>query len=278
MIFEFLITCDKTPENDIRQVIAEALIQASSDFDENMVQIRHERSVSDVSGDHGNTIMGFSLDLPEYATSDQITDFTEKLLASPQVFHIVKFEDPSLKQYLDKRADEIFALEMKLRRVLTLVYLNACRLQGPYNLLRGDRVSPQQERLLTEGRMEEHNENQFFHLEFSDYTHLNERTETRLQDILGMIRDSGGYSNLQDGISRLLRRSVEDVEDIDLLSKLKDERITGSIVKMRNCVAHNRHPTPEEIREYDQALPQLEKLLNDFLARWNVEVQDATPP
>lgn len=271
MTFEFLITCNKTTGNDIRQVIIQSLSQASNDFDEDMIKVRHKRTVNDVSSNRGNTIVGFALDLPEYATSDEITEFTRRLLESPEVFHVVKFEDPLLRKYLAERADEIFELEMKLRRILTLVYLNACRLQGPYSLLRGDRVSPQQERQLTEERMEEHNENQFFYLEFSDYTHLNERTETRMQDILGMIRDSDRYSDLQDGISRLLRRSVEDVEDVDLLSKLKDERTTGSIAKMRNCVAHNRQPTPDEIREYDRALPQLKKLLDDYLALW-VEV------
>ena len=270
MTFEFLIVCDKEPESNIGRLIAESLTQASSDFDESMVQVRHERTVNvnADSGNNGNTIVGFTLDLPEYATIDRISDFTDKLLESPQVFHVVKFEDPLLEAYLAERAKEIFALEMKLRRVLTLVYLNAYRLQGPYSLLRGDRVRPQREGELTEQRMENLNENQFFHLEFSDYTRLSERSEPRWQDFLSMIRASDEYRNLHSEITQLLRRSVEDAEDFDLLSKLKDERITGSITKMRNCVAHNRHPTPDEIREYDSSLPDLEELLNEYLARW----------
>ena len=268
MIFEFLITCDKTQETDIREVIAESLIEASSDFDESMVQVRHERPVRDVSGAHGNTIVGFSLDLPEYATSDQIADFTEKLLESPQVFHVVKFEDPLLRQYLDERAAEIFALEMKLRRVISLIYLNAYRLVGPFNLLRGDQVNPNPEGRNAEQRMQQLSENHFFFVEFSDYARLNNTPNIGIANILDIIKVHPKYSGFHDEIEALSRRPITEVEDIDLLSKLKDERITGSITKMRNCVAHNRHPTPDEIREYDRALPQLKELLDEYLARW----------
>lgn len=277
MTFEFLIVCDKEPENNIGRLIAESLTQASSDFDESMVQVRRERTVNDVSSNNGTTIVAFALDLPEYATIDHITDFTERLLESLQVFHIVKFEDPLLRQYLVERGDEIFALEMKLRRVLSLVYLNAYRLVGPFDLLRGDRVNPQQERSLTEERMKNHNENQFFHVEFSEYAHLNERADMRMQDILSMIRVSAGYRDLQNELFRLHRLPIEDVEGVDLLSKLKDDRAMSPITRMRNCVAHNRHPTPDEIREYDRALPQVENLLNEYITRWESEEQGTTP-
>ena len=269
MIFEFLITCDKTPETDIRQIIAESLTQASSDFDESMVQVRHERSVSDASGDNGNTIVGFTLDLPEYATSDQITDFTEKLLESSLVFHIVKFEDPLLRQYLSERGDEIFALEMKLRRILSLLYLNAYRLVGPFDLLHGDRVNPQQEGRLAEERMEQHSENQLFFIEFSDYARLNSLPDTRIATILSIISVSDEYSKFRDEIMRLSRRPVEDTEDINLFANIR--RVIEPIVKMRNCMAHNRRPTPDEIREYDRDRRQLEDMLNEYLARWETQ-------
>ena len=268
MTFEFLITCDKTPENDITQVIAESLTQASSDFDESMVQVRHQRTVNDVSGNNGTTIIGFALDLPEYATSDEITEFTEKLLASSQVFHIVKFEDPLLRQYLAERADEIFALEMKLRRVFSLVYLNAYQLVGPFNLLRGDRVNPQQEGRLVEERMEQHSENQFFFIEFSEYPRLNNLPDTRIANILTIIDVSDNYSKFRDEIKRLYLRPVEDTEDINLFANMR--RIINTIVTMRNCVAHNRRPTQDEIREYDRDLPQLEELLDNYLVLWEV--------
>lgn len=272
MTFEFLIVCNKEPENNIRKLIAESLTQASTDFDESMVQVRHERTV-DVnadSGNNGNTIVGFTLDLPEYATLEQIGDFTGGLLESPQVFHIVKFEDPLLHQYLVKRGDEIFALEMKLRRVLSLMYLNAYRLVGPFDLLRGDQVNPNQEGRDAEERMQQLSENHFFFMEFSEYARLNNTPNVGIANILSSIRLHDGYSGFRNEMEALTRRPVEDVEDINLLSKLKDDRVMGTITRMRNCVAHNRHPTPDEIREYDRALPQAEDLLNEYLARWEV--------
>ena len=271
MIFEFLITCDKTPDNDIRQVIADSLMQASSDFDENMVQVRHERAVNDVSEGNGNAIVGFTLDLPEYATTEHITDFVDRLLDSPQVFHLVKFEDPLLRQDLVKWGDEIFALEMKLRHVLSLIYLNAYRLVGPYELLRGDRVNPHQEGRDAEERMGQHSENQFFFIEFSEYARLNNIPDIRIAHILRIVdlETSDEYSNFRDEIMRLSRRPVEDTEDIDLFANVR--RVINPIVNMRNCVAHNRRPTPDEIREYERDLPVLENLLDQYLARWEVQ-------
>ena len=44
----------------------------------------------------------------------------------------MKFEDPLLRAELTERASEIFSLEMKLRRVLSLIYLQAYQGEDPF--------------------------------------------------------------------------------------------------------------------------------------------------
>ena len=83
------------------------------------------------------TVLGFTLELPDETESPStvVDDFADALRAEP-IEHIVKFEDPLLHQELAKYAEEIFSLEMKLRRVLSVIYLNAYQEDNFYDLLR----------------------------------------------------------------------------------------------------------------------------------------------
>ena len=151
MIFEFLLTCGVTPETDIRQALtgslAEALENSQNEFDEDAVndwiQLRHERARG-ISVDDEETvqhrIIGFSVELPEEIVPNEeiIKNFIKNL--SDSEFHIVKFEDPLLQTKLAERAKEIFDLEMKLRRVLSIIYLPAYQSEDPYNLLRDEKT------------------------------------------------------------------------------------------------------------------------------------------
>lgn len=44
---------------------------------------------------------------------------------------------------------------------------------------------------------------------------------------------------------------------------------------MRNCVAPNRRPGKSVIENYDAAIPLLDDLLNQYLARWEVQSIDS---
>ena len=56
--------------------------------------------------------------------------------------HAIKCEDPLLRNELAGRAEELFGLEMKLRRVLSIIYLHAKPDAEPYDLLREEVVQP----------------------------------------------------------------------------------------------------------------------------------------
>lgn len=281
MTFEFLIACRITVETDIRKTLTDLLVGFLEDkqnsFNEgvlgDLVQIRHQRPVTGQSGNtesSGNaTLVGFSVELPDDTSDavDVVSDFVNALPDAPSITHVVKFEDPLLEAYLAERASEIFALEMKLRRVLSFVYLNAYQLEDPFNLLWEEKEEnhppiprPQLNQMSAAA------ENEFFHLTFGQYTNLNQRQDLDTTSLLTSIQNSENYDVLRAEISR---HPIEDEEDARFIASLKE--IIGPIGHMRNCVAHNRRPTGSIRNNYPNARDQLDASINEYLTRWEVE-------
>lgn len=174
--FEFLIACRTTPGTYIREAIfislSEVLENNSVEFADgalaDMIQIRHKLTGSEFTDDEDkktrHTLVGFALELPDEInlTTATIQQFAKTLTDTPSIVHVVKFEDPLLRDELAKRAEEIFALEMKLRRVLSLIYLHAYQSEEPFDLLRNDSVQPQGKEKPTPEQMEAAAEINFF--------------------------------------------------------------------------------------------------------------------
>ena len=287
MTFEFVVAYRRQEEIDIHDIIVEILARVLEDnlnefpWDQvdYMIRSRCERLCTEATDENDNTfrniLFGFTLELPEETAQidSVLKEFTQALLDTPPLVHAVKFEDPLLRDYLVQRANEIYALEMKLRRVLTLIYLHACRNSDPYDLLRDEMVQPMSKERPKPDHMKAVAENQFFHLTFSQYVSLNQRPEFKLPTLMQLISSSESFDSLH---AELNRRPVEHEEDAQLLSGLKSRM--DAIETMRNCVAHNRHPTRSALENYDNALPLLEELLTDYLARWELEESEPEMP
>ena len=285
MTFEFLVACLMGADNDledIRELLAKTLRETyesvgsyQNQFEEAFLYIRYTRQVVQTAGERGNTLLGFALEIPEDVTDEDeeivesaISDFVASLQDNPPFSHAVKFEDPLLQRKLSKYAIEIFALEMKLRRVLSFIYLNAYRLREPFSLLVAERVRPPPRERLTPDQMKNLNENQFFRLEFRDYINLNQRSFNNVEDVLNIISSSDSFEELRHAIQN---RPVSHENDVSLISSLRT--IMDPIEEMRNCVAHNRHPTEDVLSSYPNARDQLSVLLDDYLVLWDVNLQ-----
>lgn len=276
MIFEYLLVYQYASGIEIAELIRDCLSKILEDnlneFEyeavANMVVPSVERRGDTVVREDGSEfermLFGFSLDLPDETTSMRIVvdEFTEALNTDP-VVHLVKFDDPLIRADLSRCADEIYALEMKLRRVLTLVYLHAYQNDDPYDLLREESVQPMAKERPNSDNMRERAENQFFHLTFSQYIGLNRRPDFKLPELLALIRDKEAYDSFRE---ELARAPVEDEDDAVLLAGLKERM--EAIEAMRNCCAHSRRPSKKVIENYDNARPLLDRLLDSYLARW----------
>jgi hypothetical protein len=182
----------------------------------------------------------------------------------------VKFEDSILQEELLQYASELFVLEMKLRRVLTVIYLHAYQDGDPYDLLHEETVQPMTKPLPSADDMQKAIENQFFHITFSNYIELNRKPDiTRVPLLINLIRSKNCYEDLCAELERL---PIEDEDDAVFLAALKERMNT--IDAMRNCVAHNRKPSNGVINNYKSFRPLVEQALDDFLARRSLAWQD----
>jgi|GEM_PF-1536022 len=276
MIFEFLIVVLLAEDTEIPDLLHGCLTKVLEDnlneFDEETVRgmiIPRVQRLGDYGAvengePHCRILFGFALDLPEETASPRIVvdEFAEALNTAP-VIHLVKFDDPLVRADLAHWADEIYTLEMKLRRVLSFVYLHAYQDGDPYELLREETAQPTSKERLDPAHMKARAENQFFHLTFGQYVNLNRRPEFKLPDLLALVRDKDAYEGFRE---ELARAPVEDEDDAVLLAGLKERM--DAIEAMRNCCAHSRRPSKKVEENYINASPLLHQLLDGYLARW----------
>ncbi len=279
MIFEFVMVYQQNSDTDIRQILIDTLtVSLQDNYDEfepdtveQMIALQTQRLGNQSTNEDGNTtqtiILGFTLDLPEETNeADKVVEeFAKALTEAPSpISHIVKFEDPLLQAELAQWSAEIFAIEMKLRRVLTLIYLNAYQGVEPYKLLKDEKEQIATKEKPTDRDMQDNLENQFFHLLFSQYVNLNQRPDPKINDLLENIRNFIQYEELQ---AEITRKPVQDIYDTDFLAALKDK--ISAIEKMRNCIAHHRRPSLRTEKGYQTAQPEINRLLNEYLERWS---------
>ncbi len=281
MIFEFIVSYHQENDTDIIGIIRDCLGKIFEDnldeFDEEaierMIIPRQEREGDEGEGNdappYHRVLFGFSLELPEETALPRIVvDEFSEALNTPPVVHLVKFDDPLLRIDLVQWAHEIYDLEMKLRRVLTLVYLNAYQDSSPYDLLGEERVQPMNKERPLPDHMKERAENQFFYLTFSQYVNLNRRPEFKLSDLLKLVRNKDTYDVFREELSRT---PIENEDDAVLLAGLKE--LMDAIEAMRNCCAHSRRPSKKVEENYLNAHPLLDQLLNGYLSYWEPQHQ-----
>ena len=276
MTFGFLIVCRATPETEIVEVVGELFTEArkniGGDFEDEalscQMSCRHLRFGDESTDNDGQTtrqmLADFALHLQETEVArNLIEEFIARLDDSPIIHHVVKFEDPLLQKELVRRAAEIFEIEMKLRRVLSSIYLHAYKGKDPFDLLREEEVQPMGRP--TEEQMKSATENQFFHLSFSQYRNLNQRQQLKLKDILDVFRNAEQYDAFR---AEIFRSPIEHENDTSLLADIKE--LMNPIEGMRNCVAHNRYPSSRLTQNYHKAFPQLHEILDNYLSRWDL--------
>lgn len=281
MIFEFIIVYKRREDESMAVILQERLREAleanlndvEDDTLARMVRLNLRRFQPSNADETPRAVVGFSLEINDEVASirDVVDQFSDALVDDP-IEHVVKYEDPLLRAELKTRADEIFSLEMKLRRVLSIIYLHAAADASPYDLLREELVQPMANARPQADQMQSAAENQFFHLTFGQYVSLNQRPA--IKDLASLIRDEATYEAFR---AELVRQPVDHEDDASFLAGLKERM--DSIEKMRNAVAHNRRPSKKATSDYLNALPLVNQALDDYLgalaADWRDQPGDA---
>jgi hypothetical protein len=289
MNFEFVIAYRRTEETNLPQVLAGLLNKVLEDnltdlepeTIEQMIHCRQERIGEETIDDNGaasrHMLLCFTLELPDGIEQIEtvVEEFAATLPDTSPIFHAVKFEDPLLHAELARRAEEIYVLEMKLRRVLTFIYLHANQDTDPYDLLHDETVKPMCKEKLQPTQLKAAAENEFFYLTFGQYIGLNQKPEFKLPALLQLVHDEESYEAFR---FEVVRSPIEQEDDAIFLAGLKERM--DAIETMRNCVAHNRRPSKRVTENYENARPLLNRLLDDYLGRWErpAEAMAPAPP
>ena len=274
MKIDFLIMCraDLVDEGLWRAILAETL---QADYEEiqpddlkDNLTLTMLRSAPDGVDDAGNsyarTICGFELYMPIDQSNPQaiIEDFADALKDTYGIDHVLKFHDDFLlKRNLDF-VKEVFALEMDLRKALSMVYLAAGK--NFYNLLCDDQVDviKQSGEKPTPGHMLKQCENELFHLTFSQYRGLNQKKPiTQVSAIVNAILSA---NSLEDLKLKLTEPPIKNEDDNDFIVSVK--ALLDPIEKLRNPISHNRAPSGQVEQSYLEGRSKLQSACKDFLA------------
>lgn len=273
MKIDFLIVCrsDLADAGFLRAILSETL---QADYEEAAPDTLMENitltlmraapdGVDDASTAYPRMICGFEVYMPIDQSNPQtiIEDFADALKDTHGIDHVLKFyDDFLLRQNLDL-VREVFALEMNLRKALSIVYLAAGK--EFYNLLCDDQVDviKQGGEKPTSQHMQKLCENEFFHLTFSQYRGLNQkRPITHVSAIVNAILSA---NSLEDLKVKLIQPPVTNEEDNDFILSLR--ALLDPIDKLRNPVAHNRAPGGAIEQSYNEGKSELEAACRDFL-------------
>lgn len=91
---------------------------------------------------------------------------------------------------------------MKLRRVLSLIYLGTHQHRDPFNLLANEKMRPMTKDSPKPSQMRAAAENQFFYLTFSQYINLNQRVDINLNGLLEMLQIMSDFETLRAELTR----------------------------------------------------------------------------
>lgn len=206
-------------------------------------------------------ITGFNLEVPE-GNIAIISEFGQKLQDDDNVYLVLKYNDEVMQSEHQIYSKEIFDLEMKLREIISFIFLDTYK-KDFYNLVKDIDVTIQPlngNNRADEEYFKKHFENEFFFLGFSHYIRLNNLKELKKQDsLIEMIKNSNTYKDLKH---KLQNRGIVKKNYQDFLAGIKENM--DPIEVLRNCIAHNRSFTETIVNNYLEAKENLEHDISDF--------------
>jgi len=205
-------------------------------------------------------IVGFSLNIEEHI-GDIIKEFEDYLNDDENIEVVFKyFDEPMLRKHKNI-GEEIFVLEMKLRELLSFIFIDTYK-EDYYNLLKEIDIKTQpinRNNRPNEEYFKKHFENEFFFLLFSDYIRIDHLKKIDQSDLIDIIVNSNDYDELKQNIQN---RGIIKEKYQDLIASIKQN--LEPIENMRNCIAHNRSFTDTILENYQQAKVNLDKVIKEF--------------
>jgi len=182
--------------------------------------------------------------------------FAKKVQDDKRVDCIVKFLDDFLKDKLNVLQKELFDLEMRIREILSLIFLSRYPYK-PHSFLEDFNVRK-------DGGEEERQikffENELFFISFSEYTDLiNKQKDITINELSEKIIENENFQELKES---LLTRGITNQDHKQFMEGVKI--LFDSLIKIRNCVAHNRNPSETELDNFERSKKELKEKIQEF--------------
>ncbi len=183
---------------------------------------------------------------------------------------LIKFSDQQLFESLQNYYKEIFDIEMKLREILSFIFISTYE-NDCYAFLefQKQKVTPIYGKGVGEvdipAFLKSKYQNEFFYLTFNQYRQLKLPDIVKSETLINLLADSGSFEELKASIQNLGAMKSEKNDYLGFLNRISEN--LESIEAVRNCVAHNREPTDEELDNYTMAKEKLEKELDEFFKK-----------
>lgn len=278
IVYQFIFekSADFDPEKEIINKIKEDLDYAGVNVDKDLISdCLLVLFVKDIGGD--KSILYFSLEfaeemLPKGEIANQVLgQFNDWLKNHEKIKLVFRYRDDYLFNDLDKYYKEIFDIEMELREVISLIFIDTYG-DDFYNLLRDFNITlryepknKKEKHNELEKRFEDNLENEFFYLLFPDYQSFSKIKPTKIEDIVSILTGSQNFKESQD---KMNNRGIKKEEYVDFLNSIKED--LDSIENIRNCVAHNRTPLEKEMESYENAKLKIKQKIKDFCNNFKI--------
>lgn len=265
--YQVVCNTDLDLEEELIRLLQETFEDHYVDLDE--MEVASYITINyDCDLDNGDsTVAGFELSFDDdgvVEASGIVESLNGKLKDHADVLVAFKFYDQSLFAKLNQLYAELFEIEMRLREAITFIFAQTYQ-RDFYNLLRDVNVKLQRglpaEIDKREKTLRDALENEFFHLLFSDYIKLGQPRRLQQDDLFMIATLSNDFDEFKEHI---LYRGVREEAYLDFIAGIKT--IMEPLEKVRNCVAHNRTPTRDELDNYERARNEVRRRVDEFFA------------
>ena len=237
------------------------------EFDEEnfeFIEIKYQVTIDD-----HKSLAGFQLSLDNLDADylKIISSFNEKLKDAENLAIAFKFYDNTLYELLIKLYQELFDIEMRLRETITLIFVDTYK-DDFYNLLHEVDVPVQLglNKQLYKNKddreifLSKRLENEFFHILFSDYVKLTKPKTLKQDDLFLIAEISNNFDEFRD---KILKRGVTKEKYVDFINSIKENM--NNLEKVRNCVAHSRTPSDDELYNYNLSKEDILQKIDAFV-------------